>query len=91
MRKELKISEQLNLFQDELPESFYDKEWKDMTEFIMNPEIPILTIKISFKTNEDIDNFSKLINQKIYINRENYWFPKLNRNAFSKLVYVDES
>lgn len=91
MRKLSKNSEQLNLFEEELPESFYEKEWKDMPEFIMNPEIPILTIKISFKTNDDIDKFSKLINQKIYPNRENYWYPKLNRNAFSKFVYVDES
>jgi len=78
---------QNNLFDD--LEDIYQSEWKDMPEFKMKPEIPILTIKISFKTKEDIDNFSKLINQKITFNKENYWFPKLNRNAFSDLKYVD--
>jgi hypothetical protein len=60
-----------------------------MPEFNMNPEIPLLTIKISFKNQSDIDEFSELIKQKIYFKRENYWFPKLNRNAFSDLCYHD--
>jgi hypothetical protein len=80
---------QLNLFQDEL--DLYEKEWQDMPEFIMIPEVPILTIKISFKTKDDIEQFEKLINQKIYFNRENYWYPKLNRSAFSNQIYSDES
>jgi len=82
--------DQLNLFGEELPDSFFEKEWQGMPEFVMNPEVPILTIKISFKTKEDIDKFSELIGQKIYVNRENYWFPKLNRNAFSNQFYIDE-
>lgn len=80
---------QLNLFEEEL--DLYKKEWQDMPEFIMIPEVPILTIKISFKTKDDIQKFEKLINQKIYHNRENYWFPKLNRSAFSNQIYSDEA
>lgn len=83
-------NKQLNLFNENVPDTFFDEEWIDMPEFNMNPEVPILTIKISFKTKEDVYNFEKLINQKIYFNRENYWFPKLNRNAFSDKYYIDE-
>jgi len=71
-------------------EDRYEQEWKGMPEFNMTPEVPILTIKLSFKTKEDIDKFSELIEQKINPKMENYWFPKLNRKAFSEKKYVDE-
>ena len=71
-------------------EDIHSQEWVDMPEFNMTPENPILTIKISFKTKEDIAEFEKLIDQKIYFNRENYWFPKLNRKAFSEYYYKDK-
>ncbi|MFN5418037.1 MAG: hypothetical protein ACK5B9_13340 [Flavobacteriia bacterium] len=79
---------QINFF-DEL-EDLYEKEWKGMPEFNMTPEVPIFTLKLSFKTEKDIEEFAKLINQKVTKTRENYWFPKLNRNAFSELKYVDD-
>jgi len=78
---ELKIVEDLDLFK---------KEWKGMPEFIMTPEIPFKTIKISFKTEKDMTDFAKLIGQNVRVNTENYWFPKLNRNAFSDKYYTDE-
>ena len=81
-QKKLPFEQELDLFQ---------KEWVGMPEFIMNPEVPIKTIKISFKTQADMDNFAQLIGQNIHPNIENYWFPKLNRNAFSEQVYEDES
>jgi hypothetical protein len=71
-------------------EDKYQEEWKGMPEFNMSPEVPIFTLKLSFKTQKDIDDFSALINQNVTKNKENYWFPKLNRNAFSELKYVDD-
>jgi hypothetical protein len=79
--------EQQKLF-DDLDDK-YEIEWKGMPEFNMTPEIPLLTIKVSFKTKEDIGKFSELIGQKVSFTMENYWFPKLNRNAFSELKYYD--
>ena len=86
----VKMEKQNNLF-NKLVENEWNKEWKDMPEFIMTPEIPIKTIKVSFKTEEDIKKFEELIGQKIYPKRENYWFPKLNRKAFSDLKYFDKN
>jgi hypothetical protein len=81
-QKELPIEQELDLFQ---------KEWVGMPEFVMNPEVPIKTIKVSFKTQADMEKFAQLLGQNIHPNIENYWFPKLNRNAFSEQVYEDES
>jgi len=70
-------------------ENEWQKEWKDMPEFNMKPEVPILTIKLNFKSIDDINKFSELIEQKISFNKENYWYPKLNRNSTSELKYYD--
>ena len=72
-------------------EDFWQKEWKGMPEFNMNPEIPLRTIKISFKTKEDIKKFESIFGQEIRAKCENYWFPKLNRCAISDKKYYDES
>ena len=80
---------QLNLFEEE---DFWQKEWKGMPSFSMKPEIPLHTIKLHFKTEKDMVVFSDLINQEVKKSKENYWFPKLNRSAFSdKKYYTDES
>ena len=71
-------------------EDKYQTEWKGMPEFNMTPEVPILTVKINFKTREDVAKFSELIGQKVTFTTENYWFPKLNRKAFSDKKYIDE-
>lgn len=68
----------------------YESEWVGMPEFKMTPEIPILTIKVNFKTKEDVKKFEELIGQKINFKMENYWFPKLNRKSFSEKKYFDE-
>jgi hypothetical protein len=72
-------------------ENIWDKHWKDMPSFSMTPEVPILTIKVSFKTEEDIKKFGELIGQKINYDMENYWFPKLNRKSFSDKKYGDRN
>lgn len=67
-----------------------EDEWDGMPEFKQNPVVPILTIKLSFVNQKDIDEFSKLINQKVRHNCENYWFPKLNLNSHTQEIYIDE-
>lgn len=72
-------------------DDFWENEWKDMPSFSMTPEVPLHTIKLHFKTEEDMALFSELINQEVKKSKENYWFPKLNRSAFSdKKYYTDE-
>jgi hypothetical protein len=80
---------QIKLFDED---DFWQKEWREMPEFIMTPEVPVLTIKLNFKTKEDIKKFSEIFGQEIKFTQENYWFPKLNRCAISDLKYYgDES
>jgi len=75
------------LFDDK---DFWDEEWQDMPSFSMKPEIPLHTIKLHFKTKNDMIAFSELINQDVKKSKENYWFPKLNRSAFSEKKYYNK-
>ncbi len=84
----MSIDKEKGLFDDH--DDIYSEQWKGMPEFNMKPEIPIMTIKVSFKTKEDMEEFGKLIGQNVTVKMENYWFPKLNRNAFSEQKYFDE-
>lgn len=66
-----------------------EEEWKDMPEFNLTQHKPFRIIKMNFETEEDVEKFGELIGQKIYPNRENYWYPRWNESMFSDLVYVD--
>ena len=82
------MNKQINLFEEE---NFWEKEWQDMPSFKMTPEVPMHTIKLHFKTEKDMQDFSKLINQDVKKSKENYWFPKLNRSAFSSKKYYTKN
>ena len=73
-------------------ETEWQKEWKDMPEFIMKNTEPEQKITISFKTREDVKAFSKLINQRITPKTDSLWFPKqANYIAPKNFRYDDES
>lgn len=65
-------------------------EWKDMPEYKFTEAKPARTIKINFRTLEDVKEFEKLLGQKIYETRKTYWYPERPDSMFSNLVYVDE-
>jgi hypothetical protein len=66
------------------------KEWKNMPEYKFIPQKPIRTIRINFETIEDLEEFKKVIGQKIYPTRNTYWYPERHDSLFSNLVYIDE-
>jgi len=68
----------------------YAEVWKGMPEYEMKQHKPFRTIHINFETEEDLQKFSELIEQKIYPNRNNYWYPAWHESLYSDLVYVEE-
>jgi len=66
------------------------KEWKNMPEYKFTERKPMRTIKINIENVEDLEEFEKLIGQKIYPKRNTYWYPERHDSLFSDLVYVDE-
>lgn len=68
----------------------YD-EWKDMPEFVQDKQEPFAKIIVRFNSQEDLDEFSKLIGQKLTPKTKSIWHPQLVRGINSAKRYVDES
>jgi hypothetical protein len=78
----------MELFENKNP--IFD-EWKDMPEFVQERQDPYAKIIIRFETKEDLEEFSKLIDQKLTQKTKSIWHPELQRGINSAKRYVDES
>ncbi len=79
----------MNLFEDE---EEWKKEWVGMPEFVQNKtEKPYAQIIFRFACEEDLKNFSKLINQKLTKKTKAAWFPEIERGVHANKLYVNES
>jgi len=71
----------------DLPESTWEKEWKNMPEFIQNKQEPYAAIIIRFNDKESLDEFSKLIGQKFTKKSKSAWFPFKSHWGNNKNIY----
>lgn len=67
------------------------KEWKDMPEFVLKDLTPFKSIKLNFASQEDMDNFAKLVNQTITPKTKSIWYPKAEILFDKDKLYIDES
>lgn len=83
--------EQNSLFDNLNEFNKWKDEWQDMPEFEMGNTEPFQKIIVSFKSKEDVNDFAKLINQKITYKTKSLWFPKdENYIAPKNFVYKNE-
>jgi hypothetical protein len=66
-------------------------EWKDMPEFVQEKQTPYAKIIVRFENAEALEEFSKLIGQKLTKETKSIWHPKLVRGLTAHKRYVDES
>lgn len=79
----------MSLFENE---EEWRKEWVDMPEFIQHKtEKPYAQITFRFACEEDLNNFSELINQKLTKKTKSAWFPEIERGLNANKLYVNES
>jgi len=73
-------------------ELFKDKnEWEGMPEFIQEKQEPYSKIIIRFDNEKDLQEFAKMIGQKLTNKTKSLWHPKLIRGINSKKRYSNES
>jgi hypothetical protein len=77
--------------QDDRNELNAEAEWTGMPEFNNDDLSPKRQIIMSFKTDEDVQLFSKLINQELTTKTKSVWFPKVNDLVQKDKAYLDES
>ena len=68
----------------------WKKHWKGLPEYFCDDLTPIRQILISFKSEEDIQKFSELMQQTITDRTKSIWYPKEEIDAVEHLRYVDE-
>ena len=73
-------------------DSKWQEEWKDMPEFVQEKQRPFQQIIIRFESQEDVEAFAKLIQQKITKKTKSIWFPfKSHWGNGEQVRYTDES
>ena len=71
----------------------WSDDWEGMPEYIQEQQRSFTEIKIRFNTEADMEEFAKLIGQKLTAKTKSIWHPKLIRglNGKKKKWYIDES
>lgn len=67
-----------------------EREWKGMPEFSQKDKRAFRTIPVHFKDQEAVDEFAKLIKQKITAKTRFVWFPEIEIERYSDKRYVGE-
>lgn len=69
----------------------WEKEWREMPEFIQEKQQPYAKIVVRFANDKDLQEFAGLIGQRLNAKTKSIWHPKLVRGINSKKRYVNES
>lgn len=91
-----KISDFMDLSETEKEELSIDKEWKkywiNMPEFVQDENPPYRRIILNFRSEDDYQNFAKLIEQNLTEKTKSVWYPKLEKddNFLKRWIEVDE-
>ncbi len=64
-------------------------EWVGMPEFKQEKKEPYKKLIIRFETEEDYNNFSKIIGQRLTQKTKSIWHPFKSHWGLEKKVYVD--
>lgn len=66
-----------------------EQEWQGMPEFVQEKQKPFAMINVRFETEEDLEEFAKLIGQKLTPKTKSIWHPELKRGINSGKRYID--
>jgi hypothetical protein len=66
------------------------KEWQGMPEFFQEDLTPYRVLNLRFRSEEDVQEFAKLVEQTITPKQRALWFPYAEFRRASHLRYVDE-
>lgn len=68
-----------------------DTEWKDMPEFYQEKQKSYHKIIVRFDSEDDINDFSELIGQKVTCKTKSIWYPFKSHWNDSVWRWIDES
>lgn len=68
----------------------WSKHWVEMPEFVQEKKEPFAKIIIRFETEEDLQDFAKIIDQKLTPKTKSIWHPFKSHWGGVKKVWTDE-
>jgi hypothetical protein len=77
--------------QDDSFDAEWKKEWQDMPEFNCEDLHPFKSIIVHFETREDMEKFSKLIEQNITALTISLWYPKVKIDKVTNIRWVEKN
>lgn len=72
-------------------DSKWEEEWKGMPEFVQGKQKAYSQVIVRFASEEDLQEFSKLIDQKINKKTKSIWFPFKSHWGNGNFRWRDES
>jgi hypothetical protein len=75
--------------EEQKPDPLWKKEWVGMPEFVQEKQEPYSQIIVRFNSEEDLQDFAKLIGQKLTNKTKSIWHPKYVKRIRGR--WVDES
>lgn len=79
-----------NLFDLKEQAPDWKQEWKDMPEFIQDKKESYAKIIVRFESEEDLQEFAKIIGQKLTKKTKSIWHPFKSHWGGVKKVWTDE-
>lgn len=78
---------QRDLFNEVVKED-WEREWKNMPEFVQEDKRPFKQIIVNFRNEEDVKDFSKVIGQKLTLSTKSVSFPKMDKEKPQNYLYT---
>lgn len=75
---------------EESQEAEWKRYWKGMPEFVQEDNHPYMKIYVSFRNEEDYNEFAELVGQKLSKKTKSIWYPKLERDANFLKRWIEE-
>lgn len=83
-------NKQMDIFNIIGEQEYWREHWKNMPEFIQEDLQPHQSIIVHFENREDMDNFSKLINQKLTYKTKSVWYPEAEIGKVANKRYIQD-
>ena len=81
----------MKLLFPELEDESWKEHWEGMPQYEQEDLEPYRTLNIHFENEDDLNDFLKLINQRITPDTIGIWFPMNKRIMKIKKIFCDES
>ena len=76
-----------SLFGDLDDFTYWKPEWRDMPEFTQGITEPKKSLTVHFRDHKDMDEFAKMIDQRITPKTVSLWYPKYDLRPPSDFIY----